>query len=248
MIEQNLCRLRAIKLSGMAEAYEEQGQNTKIQAMGFDERMSLIIDREDGRRQDRRFKTKLRQAKFRYPDACLEDFDFSLDRGVTKTVILDLANCKWVGNKQNIFLIGPAGSGKTYLACALARQACIHGFSVRYVRLPRLLNETMIAKADGSYMKLMAQLNKTDVLIFDDWGIGKLTEDQRRDLLEIIEDRYGLRSIIITSQLPVSKWYDLIGEPQVADAILDRLVHSAHKLDLKTKESMRGKVSNLKRN
>lgn len=247
MIEQNLCRLRAMKLSGMAEAYEHQEQNPKIQSMSFDDRMSLIIDREDGRRQDRRFKGKLKKARFRYPEACLEEFDFSVERGVQKSRILDLANCKWIEKKQNLFLIGPAGSGKTYLACALARQACILGHTAKYIRLPRLLNETMIAKADGSYMQLMAQLNKTDVVIFDDWGIGKLTEEQRRDLLEIIEDRYELRSIIITSQLPVANWYDLIGEPQIADAILDRLVHSAHKLELKTKQSMREKMTTLKK-
>ena len=185
----------------------------------------------------RQLTNRLRRARLRH-DACIEDIDFRAPRGLDKDLVLSLADGRWVREHLSILIIGPAGIGKSWIACALAHSACRHGHSASYRRLPRLLTVLDIARADGSYPKLLASLAKTEVLVIDDFGLAKLSAENRRDLLEITEDRYGIRSTVITSQLPVENWHDIIGDPTLADAILDRLVHSSYQLNLKG-ESMR---------
>lgn len=181
---------------------------------------------------NRRLSSRLRRAKLKH-NAALEDIDYRHPRGLDKSLIQSLAACQWVADHLNILITGPTGVGKTWLACALAQKACREGHTAQYLRLPRLLQEMAIAKGDGRYPKLLATLAKTEVLILDDWGLAKLTAENRRDLLEILEDRHGSRSTVATSQLPLEKWYDMIGDPTLADAILDRVVHNAYKINLK---------------
>jgi DNA replication protein DnaC len=188
-------------------------------------------------------KRLLQNAKLRVA-ACIEDIDYKSPRGIDKSVILRLASCDWVRRAQNVIIVGATGVGKTYLACALANRACRDGHSSFYIRAPRLFHDLALAKADGSYGKLMNKLAKTKVLIVDDLGLAPLSDHQRRDLLEVIEDRQGLSSTIVASQLPVENWHDSIGDPTIADAILDRLVHNAHQINLKG-SSMRKKRSRL---
>lgn len=236
-----LDQLDALKLTGMAEALAEQMNTDQIESLSFDERFGLLVDREAAERDRRRLKTRLSKAKLRHT-ACIEDIDFRTRRGLDKKVILDLASCEWVAKHRNVLIVGPTGVGKSYLACALAHKACREGHSVRYARTSRLLDELALARADGSLPRLMTRLAKTHVLVLDDFGLAPLTDPQRRDLLEVIEDRHGLRSTIITAQLPVNTWHETIGEPTIADAILDRLIHSAYLLDLQG-ESMRKKAA-----
>lgn len=237
-----LDQLDKLKLTGMAEALTEQMATDQIESLSFDERFGLLVDREASERDRRRLKTRLSKAKLRHT-ACIEDIDFRARRGLDKKVILDLASCNWVAMHRNVLIVGPTGVGKSYLACALAHKACREGHSVRYARTSRLLDELTLARADGSLPRVMTRLAKTHVLVLDDFGLAPLTDPQRRDLLEIIEDRHGLRSTIITAQLPVNTWHETIGEPTIADAILDRLIHSAYLLDLQG-ESMRKKAAN----
>jgi len=183
-------------------------------------------------------KAKLRQT------ACIEDIDYRHPRGLDKALMRSLATCQWVRDRHNVLITGPTGIGKTWLACALGHQACREGWTVLYLRLPRLLQEFPLAKGDGRYVKLMMALAKTDVLILDDWGLAPLSEDNRRDLLELLEDRYDCRATIVTSQLPVEHWHEAIGEPTLADAILDRLVHNAYKIALKG-DSMRKRPASV---
>jgi len=194
-------------------------------------------NRELTERENRRLGTRLKKAKLRHA-CCIEDLDFRAPRGLDKSLILSLAACAWIAKGINVLVTGPTGVGKSYLACALGHKACLEGQSVLYLRLPRLLEELRLAKADGSYGKLMMTYAKTSLLVLDDWGLTPLGDEQRRDLLELLEDRHGLRSTIVTSQLPVENWHDYLGDPTLADAILDRLVHNAYKINLKG-ESMR---------
>jgi DNA replication protein DnaC len=210
-----------------------------IEKLSFDERFGLLIDREMIDRQNRRFKTRLRKAKLRQ-NACLEDIDFRHPRGLDKSMMMQLASGQWIKEANNLLIIGPTGVGKTYLACALAHKACQLDYSALYFRLPRFLQQLDIAKGDGRYGKLLKSFAKTNLLILDDWGLKKLIKEQSHDLLEIFEDRHRLRSTLITSQLPVDHWHEIIGNPTLADAILDRLVHNAYKINLKG-ESMRKK-------
>lgn len=230
-------KLRELKLFGMVKGLEEQRQLPDIHELDFSERLGLLADREMTDRQNRRAKTRLRAAKLRQP-ACLEDVDYRQPRGLDKSLIVSLASCQWITSHRNIFITGPTGVGKTYLACALAQKACREGYTVLYRRLPRLLMEIALAKGDGSYHKLMDKLARTALLVIDDWGLSELTGEQKRDLLEIIEDRQGLQATIITSQLPLENWHDFIADGTLADAILDRLVHNAYKIKMKG-ESMR---------
>jgi DNA replication protein DnaC len=227
-----LDKLQALKLTGMTTALAEQLQMPDIEELSFDERLGLLVDRELTARDNRRLTSRLRRARLKH-QAALEDIDYRHPRGLDKSLIQALASCRWVKEHLNILITGPTGVGKTWLACALAQKACREGHTALYLRLPRLLQELAIAKGDGRYPKLLSTLAKTEVLILDDWGLAQLTAEQRRDLLEILEDRHGVRSTLATSQLPIEKWHDLIGDATLADAILDRLVHNAYKINLK---------------
>ncbi len=230
-------KLLTLRLSGMLKALNEQQQIPEIDSLGFEERLGLLIDREVTERENRRLGTRLKKAKLRH-SCCVEDLDFKTSRGLDKALILSLAACTWIARGINVLICGPTGVGKSYLACALAHKACLEGYSALYLRLPRLFEELRLAKADGRYGKLMLDYAKTDLLVLDDWGLTPMTDPQRRDLLELLEDRYGRKSTIVTSQLPIPSWHEAIGDPTLADAILDRIVHNAHKIELKG-ESMR---------
>jgi DNA replication protein DnaC len=205
--------------------------------LSFEERLGLLVDREVTERSTRRLTTRLRQAKLRQ-NACLEDVDYRPPRGLDKALLTRLGTCQWVREHRNLLITGPTGVGKTWLACALGHQACRDGFTTLYLRLPRLLQELPIAKGDGRYPKLMTTLAKTELLILDDWGLAALSDENRRDLLELLEDRHDRRATLVTSQLPVEHWHEALGDPTLADAILDRLVHNAYKIPL-TGESLR---------
>lgn len=241
--EQTLEKLYAMRLTGMAEALAEQLQHPDVSELSFEERFGLLVDRQWIWGEDRRMKRLLKNAKLRV-NACIEDIDYKAPRGIDKSVILRLASGDWIKQAQNVIIVGPTGVGKTYLACALANRACRSGLSSFYVRAPRLFHDVALARADGSYPKLMNKLAKTKVLVVDDLGLAPLNDPQRRDLLEIIEDRQGLSSTIVASQLPVENWHENIGDPTIADAILDRLVHNAHRINLKG-TSMRKKLAKL---
>jgi DNA replication protein DnaC len=243
LIHPMLDKLQILRFFGMLSALEEQMKMPDIEKLSFDERFSLLIDREMIDRQNRRFTTRLRKAKLRQ-NACLEDIDFRHPRGLDKSVIMQLASGQWVKEANNLLIVGPTGVGKTYLACALAHKACQQDYSALYFRLPRLLQQLDIAKGDGRYGKLLKSFAKTNLLVIDDWGLKKLIKEQSHDLLEIFEDRHRLRSVLITSQLPVDHWHEIIGNPTLADAILDRLVHNAYRINLKG-DSMRKKKSKL---
>lgn len=232
-------KLQELRLAGMQSAYREQLEGGEYQDLAFDERLGFIVDREHTERHNRRLQTRLKKAKLRLC-ATLEDIDYRAQRGLDKGLMLALATCHWIRQHHNTLITGPAGAGKTYLACALGHQACREGFTVQYHRAPRLFGELALAKGDGRYPKLLRALAKTDLLILDDWATAPLTDEQRRDLFEITEDRYGQRATLIAAQMPIKHWHECIGDPTLADAILDRLIHNAHKIALKG-ESMRKK-------
>jgi DNA replication protein DnaC len=230
MIEATIEKLIAMKLHGMSEGLREQMNSAEYRDLGFEERFGLLVDKEKLHRENRRIKLLLSHAHLRHPLACPENIDFRTRRGITKDAILRLSQSEWIRNNQNIIIVGPTGAGKTYLACALGNSAIRHGISTLYTRLPRLGRELKIAKADGSYVKLLQRLQRIKLLVIDDWGINPFTDEERRDLLEIMEDRHNVRSTIIASQFPVDTWHDIIGDPTLADAICDRVVHNAHKI------------------
>lgn len=236
-----LDKLTYLKCDGMNVALQEQMQQTDIDSLSFEERLLLLLEREITLRHHRRLQLRLKQAKLKQT-ACIENIDFKTHRGLDKSQVLSLASCQWVREHHNILLVGATGTGKTFLACAFAHKACLEGFSATYLRLPRLFQELVIAKSDGRYIRLMQQLAKIDVLILDDWGLNAFTEEQCRDLLELLDDRHQVRSTIVTSQFPIKHWYETLNNPTLADAILDRLVHNAYKIELKG-ESLRKKSS-----
>lgn len=223
--------LHPLRLFGLARALSSPLQSPQIGQLSFEERLGLLVDSEAAERESRQTASRLKRARLKQA-ATPEDVDFRHPRGLDRGLFARLMTGRWVSEHQNILIFGPTGVGKTFLACALANQACRQGRSVLYVRLPRLLPALAIGRGDGSYAKSLLQLAKTDVLVIDDWALAPLTDEGRRDLLEIFDDRHGTRSTIITSQLPVKHWHASIGDPTLADAILDRLVHQAHVLDL----------------
>lgn len=235
---QTLQTLRTLKLTGMADSLEQQlAQPSTHEELGFEERLALLVDRETTYRYNNKIARLLKAAKLKL-QAQPEDIDYRHARDLNKSQFADLLSSQWIHQHHNVLITGPTGCGKTYLGCVLATQACRHGLSVRYFRTSRLLEALSIAHGDGRFPKLVQQLAKTDLLVLDDWGLEKMTLSQRNDLLEIMEDRHGLRSTLITSQLPITQWHKTIGDATLADAILDRLLHNSHKLKLKG-ESMR---------
>lgn len=238
-----LDKLRQLRCQGMLEAFQEQLQHPDMQALSFEDRICLMIDREWWFRENNRIKKRLKNAHLKQT-ASMEDIDYDPSRGLSKPVMQTLSSCQWIRDHHNLLLMGPTGTGKSFIASALGHKACLEGFTVLYVRCPRLFQELGVAKGDGRYLKLIEKISKSQVLILDDWGVNPMEDGNRRDLLEILDDRHQRTSTIVTSQLPLKHWHDLIGDPTLADAILDRLIHNAHKVELKG-ESMRKKKSPL---
>lgn len=229
--QQTLEKMRELRLGGMVKGVEEQINGSGHDGLSFEERLGHLVDHEYLDRENKKLSTRLRQAKLRQ-QACIEDVDYKHKRNLNRAQFLELGKCRWIKDKKNIIFTGPAGVGKSYLACALGNKACLEGYKVQYIRVPRFLTELTIAKGDGSYLKMMRAIGKVDVLILDDWGISKLTDEQRKEFLEVMEDRYELKSTIITSQIPVKNWHDIIGDSTIADAILDRIVHNSYRIEL----------------
>lgn len=231
--EPTLDKLRTLKLDALAAAWLEQQKQSGIAQLGFDERFALLVEAQWLARENKRLGRSLKEAKLRHSAACIEDIDYPARRELDKAVVRQLATCHWIAEHQNVAITGMTGTGKSYLACALAQQACRKGYRSIYRRAPRLFEELALARADGSYVRLLAKLARVDVLVVDDWGLAPVQDQERRDLFEIFEDRDGARSTIITSQLPIAKWHDHLGDPTLADAILDRLLNNAHRIVLK---------------
>jgi len=241
---ETLEKLRTLKLIGMADALEQQlTQPATHEDLSFDERIALIVDREVTYRKNTKTNRLIKTAKLKQR-ALPEDIDYKHPRDLKKSQLADLLSCQWIQQHNNVLLTGSTGCGKTWLACALGMQACRQGLSVRYLRSARLFADLSIAHGDGRYLRLIKQLSKVDLLILDDWGLEKLDLVQRNDLLEIMEDRHGCKSTLIAGQIPVNQWHKAIGDATLADAILDRLVHNAHKINLKG-ESMRKTKSTM---
>lgn len=230
--EQTFQKLASLKLFGLAGAFQDYLDAGADNRLSFEERFGLMVDREWQERQEKRLKLRLGRAKLREL-ACPEDINYRHPRGLDKSVVQRLLTCQWVVKHENAIITGPTGIGKTWLACALANAACRQGYTACYARTPRLLQALQLARADGSYERQFNRLGRTDVLLLDDWGLMPLDGTERRELMEIIEERHGRRSTLVTSQLPVEKWHAFIGEATLADSILDRLVHAAHRLKLK---------------
>jgi DNA replication protein DnaC len=229
--EQTKTKLYEMKLNGMAEAYEEQCAQSRIADLSFEERFAMLVERQWIWKENRALTRRLSYAKLKQP-ACIEDLDFRACRGLRRSQINQLAGCDWVAHHQNVVITGLAGCGKTYLACALAEKACREGYRALYFYAPKLFRNLQMAHADGSISKLLQKLARAQVLVVDDWGIAKINEAQHRDFLEILDDRYGVGATLMTSQFPVAEWHQTIPDPTVADAIMDRLIHNAHRIEL----------------
>jgi DNA replication protein DnaC len=231
--EPTIEKLRALRLGAMVAAWEEQQRSAEVVALGFDERLAMLVEAEWCARENKRVGRSLKEAKLRLSQACIEDVQYSARRELDKAVVRQLASCRWVREHQAVLITGSTGTGKTYLACALAHQACRSGFRASYRRAPRLFDELRLARADGSYPKLLARFARVDVLVIDDFAIAPIADTERRDLLEILEDRHEARATIITSQIDPKHWYDYLTDPTTADAICDRVLHTAHRIALK---------------
>lgn len=237
-------KLKAMRLDGMIGAWQDQLQNAKTHALAFDERLALLVDAEWTHRENARFKRALRDAKLKIGQACIEDIDYPPKRDLEKAVVRQLASCRWIQEHQSVLITGATGVGKSYVACALAQQACRKGFRAAYRRSSRLFEELKLARADGTYPRLLVRLARFDVLVLDDFAIQPITDAQRSDLLEVLEDRYETRSTIVTSQLPPSQWHDYLADPSLADAICDRLLSNAHRVVLKGPSRRKEKPQN----
>jgi len=245
MSQQVMEQLSGMRMHGLARALVEQLERPDdFDALGFEERVAMMIEREWTERESRSLTRRLALARLRDKAACIEEIDYRSRRGLDRGAMQRLAECTWITKPRNVLITGPTGSGKTYLACALGNKACRLGYSVLYRRVTRLVGELATSRADGSYSRLLARLAKADVLVVDDWGLAPMGDTERRELLEVIEDRHGNRPTVIAGQLPIKQWHAYIGEPTIADAILDRLVHNAHRLEL-TGASMRKRHSGL---
>jgi len=235
---QTIEALYRMKLFGMAQGYQQQLEQPATHDLSFDERLALLVGREETARDERRQIRLLRLAKLRQSSACVEDIDYRHPRGLERSRMASLVTCDFIRGRQNLHITGPTGTGKSWIACALGQAACRQGLSVRYERVPRLMETLRLSKGDGSFGRKLQAMAKIELLILDDFGLKPLTQAEKHDLLEVIEDRHGLRSTIVTSQLPISAWHEYLGEPTVADAVLDRLLNNAHRLELRG-ESLR---------
>jgi DNA replication protein DnaC len=232
LIKATIEKLRAMRLNGMAEGFSRQMEDVQMQSLSFEERFSMMVDHQWMTRQNRALTRRLKNARLKL-QACVEDIDYSRPRGLDRALVRSLSTSQWVTTHHHLIIVGAAGVGKSYLACAFAQKAARDGFTVLYSRANRLFRDLAIARGDGSLDKLLSKIARTDVLVVDDWAMAPLSELERRDFLEICDDRYQARSTILTSQIPVAHWHERIGEPTLADSILDRLVHNAYKIELK---------------
>ncbi len=230
--QETLEKMNAMKLFGMVESFETQLSSSEYAELSFEERVGLMVDTEWTAREQRKLTRRLRGAKLKYP-ASLENVNFRAPRGLNRQQVLSLGSCGWIAEHHNLLISGPTGIGKSFLACAFVERACRRGFTGYYVRAPRLIHELAVARGDGSYGRLLTKLAKLDLLAIDDWLLHPLKESERRDLMEVIEDRAERGSTLIASQIPVKNWHGAIGDPNQADAICDRLLHRAHRIGLK---------------
>jgi len=244
LIHPALDKLKQLNLLGMQRALIEQMESPERDRLTFDERFGMLVDTEYTERENRRLKCRLKRAQLRQT-ACVEDIDYRQPRGLDKALCVSLTGCDWLRQHHNVIITGPTGTGKSYLACALGHKACREGYRVLYFRASRLFQDLAIAKADGRYDRLLRALARTELLVLDDWGTAPLTDSQRRDLFEVIEDRYDRGSTLIAAQMPLKHWHDTIGDPTIADAILDRLVHNAYTITLKGESMRKQKAMNL---
>jgi DNA replication protein DnaC len=243
--QQTLDKLHALKLPGMAAAFADQLKQPDLDRLSFEERFGLIVDCQWSWKENNRMQRYLKNAQMKL-NACVEDIDYKTPRGIDQSVIMGLISCDWIRRHQNVIITGPTGAGKTFLACALINKACREGYRAFYIRSPKFSYQMALAKGDGSYGKTITKLSNAHVLVIDDLGLAPMTDAERRDLLEVIEERHGHASTIVTSQLPVENWHEQIGDPTIADAILDRLIHNAHKINFNMKgDSMRKKYADL---
>ena len=238
-----LDKLDALRFTAMARALRSQLEDPAADGLDFLERLGLLVDQEMTEREDKRLKSRLRRAGLRQ-SACMEDLDYRSGRSLDRSLMRQLATCEWIRRHHNVVITGPTGVGKSFVACTLAHRACLEGHTAHYARLSRLADDLALARGDGRYLKLLTQLAKVEVLLLDDWGLSPLTASQQRDLLEVLDDRHEVRSTIATSQLPVGRWHETMADPTLADAMLDRLVHNAYRIELKG-DSMRKRLSAL---